>query len=133
MPENGDNGTTTTVTVEAEPGTTVAVGEQAGATAAAGTVAAGGDELAALRERLVADNPNAVADLIVGNSVGELLAAVDRAKAAYGAVAERVRGEAAAAVPAGGAPRLTAAEVEALPASEKIRRGLAAEQRREGR
>lgn len=132
MPENGDNGTTTTVTVEAEPGTTVAVGEQAAAGAEAGTVQAGADELGALRERLIRDNPEAVHDLIGGNSVGELLASVDRAKAAYGAVAERVRGEAAAAVPAGGAPRLTAAEVEALPASEKIRRGLQQEQRRRG-
>ena len=87
------------------------------------------EELAAVRELALRAHPDAVPELVTGASVGELMASLEPARAAYRRIAETVGQGApppvvAPAVPAGDAPRL-AVDVEALPAAEKIRRGLA--------
>ena len=86
-----------------------------------------GEELAALREALLAAYPEAVAELVGGESVGAMLASLGPARAAWERVAATVArpGAAAAPVPAGSAPPV-AVDVEVLPATEKVRRGLAA-------
>ncbi|HEX5500497.1 MAG TPA: hypothetical protein VFX03_14775 [Thermomicrobiales bacterium] len=88
--------------------------------------AAGGEELAALREALVRGYPETVPDLVAGTSVAELLASLEPAAAAYRRVVEAARAAAPAAppVPAGNAAPV-AIDAAALPATEKIRRGLA--------
>jgi hypothetical protein len=114
--------------------------EQAGAEAAVPGEGAAvtGDELARLREALLTAYPETVAELVAGESVGELLASLERAGAAYRAVAAAVAGRAEAtaaagttagmgtapAVPAGDG-RPLALDPERLPTVEKIRRGLA--------
>ena len=88
------------------------------------------EELATVRELALRAYPDRVAELVTGATVAELMASVEPARAAYRRIAEAVGQGAAAArpaapvVPAGDAPRL-AVDVEALPAAEKIRRGLA--------
>ena len=86
-----------------------------------------GEELAALREALLAAYPEAVAELVGGESVGAMLASLGPARAAWERVAATVArpGATAPPVPAGSAPPV-AVDVAALPATEKIRRGLAA-------
>ena len=84
--------------------------------------------LAAVRELALRAYPDAVPELVTGASVAEVMASVEPARAAYRRIAEAVGQAGPAAtppvVPAGDAPRL-AVDVEALPAAEKIRRGLA--------
>ncbi len=90
------------------------------------------EELVAVRELALRAHPDAVPELVTGASVAELIASVEPARAAYRRVADAV-GQGAGSppvavpppVPAGDAPRL-ALDVDALPATEKIRRGLAA-------
>ena len=91
------------------------------------------EELAAVRELALRAHPDAVPELVTGASVGELMASLEPARAAYRRIAETVGQGApppvvAPMVPAGDAPRL-AVDVEALPAAEKIRRGLAGQRR----
>ena len=93
------------------------------------------EEVAAVRELALRAHPDAVPELVAGGSVGELIASLEPARAAYRRIAEAVgRASAPAAppaappVPAGDAPRL-ALDPEALPAAEKIRRGLAGRSR----
>jgi hypothetical protein len=90
--------------------------------------AAGGEELAALREALLRGYPETVPDLVTGASVAELLASLEPAAAAYRRVVEAARAAAPAVaappVPAGNAAPI-AIDPAALPSTEKIRRGLA--------
>ena len=92
------------------------------------TAEATGEELAALREALLAAYPEAGAELVGGESVGAMLASLGPARAAWervAATAARPGATAPPPVPAGSAPPV-AVDVAALPATEKIRRGLAA-------
>lgn len=82
-----------------------------------------GEEVAAARELVLRAHPDTVPELVRGESVAALMASVEPARAAYQRIAAAV-GPAAPAVPAGDAPPLPV-DVEALPATEKIRRGLA--------
>ena len=102
-------------------------------------VGMGADELAAVREVVLRAYPDAVAELVGGGSVAEVLASVEPARAAFrrvveaaGATAGGVTGAAsgpgAPNVPAGAVSR-PAVDPERLPAREKIRRGLAAARR----
>ncbi|MDQ3694676.1 MAG: hypothetical protein M3464_13770 [Chloroflexota bacterium] len=86
-------------------------------------VATGGDELAAVRELVLRAHPDVVPELVAGSNVGELVASVEAARAAYRRVAETVGAPGPPRVPAGDTPRV-AVDVELLPAAEKIRRGL---------
>jgi len=86
------------------------------------------DDLAALREALLRAYPRAVPELVGGGSVGEVLASVEAATAAWERVAREVAASAPAtpmppAVPAGSAPA-AAVDPDRLPPGEKIRRGL---------
>jgi hypothetical protein len=107
--------------------------EQAGAetpAGGAGEVAPGtGDDLGRLREALLAAYPETVAELVSGESVGDLLESLERAKTAYRTVAaaiavDRAGLAGAPAVPAGDG-RPLALDPDRLPTVEKIRRGLA--------
>ena len=89
------------------------------------------EDLAAVRELALRAHPDVVPELVVGGSVAEVVASLVGARAAYRRIAEAVGrtpaaggGGAPPAVPAGDAPRVVV-DLEALPATEKIRRGLA--------
>jgi hypothetical protein len=106
--------------------------EQAASDSTAAGEGGAGNDLTALREALLRGYPETVPDLVTGTSVAALLASLEPAAAAYRRVVEAARaggtgGPAAPpapAVPAGiGAP--VAVDPAALPATEKIRRGLA--------
>jgi hypothetical protein len=86
-------------------------------------------ELDAVRQVVLAAYPDSVPELIRGETVPELLASIEPARAAYARVAESV-GTAAEAVavaapvvPAGGGSAVI--DPGALPAAEKVRRGIA--------
>lgn len=72
-------------------------------------------------------NPDAIAELIAGSSVDEVLASVEPAREAYARVyaeaAEAEREVRPPAVPAGGS-MVGSMDVERLPTAEKMRRGL---------
>jgi hypothetical protein len=90
------------------------------------------DDLAAVREVVLRAHPDAVPELIAGDSITELLASVEPARAAYARVVAAASPETptsyvkpvAPVVPAGDAP-VFAVDPDQLPPVEKIRRGLA--------
>lgn len=90
----------------------------------AARVAGGDADLAAVRELVLRAHPDVVPELVAGDTVDALLASVEPARAAYTRLAERIGRVAAPPVPAGG-ERPLPIDPERLPASEKIRRGLA--------
>lgn len=90
--------------------------------------ATGGVDLAAVRELVLRAHPDVVPELVAGDTVDALLASVEPARAAYTRLAERIGRVAAPPVPAGG-ERPLPIDPERLPASEKIRRGLARRER----
>lgn len=81
-------------------------------------------DLDAVRALVLRAHPEAVPELIGGASVSELLASVGPAEEAYRRIAGRAAQPLAAPVPAGG-DRPMPLDPDRLPASEKIRRGLA--------
>ena len=86
-------------------------------------VAEAPDDLACVRELILASHPDIVPELVQGSSVADLVASIESAKAAYTRVIESAPKPAAITIPAGGnAP--VAVDIDALPTSEKIRRGL---------
>jgi hypothetical protein len=93
-------------------------------------------DLATVRELVLKAHPDVVPELVTGNSVAELTASIEPAKAAYQRIAEAMasplggRTIAPPAVPAGGSA--AAVDPDTLPAAEKIRRGIEAG-RRKGR
>ena len=99
------------------------------------TVALTPEDLAATRDLVLRAHPNVVAALIQGTTVAELIASIGPASAAYAAVSQQLATDAAReerttqatppTVPAGGTPA-PVVDPETLPASEKIRRGIAA-------
>jgi hypothetical protein len=88
-------------------------------------------ELDAVRLVVLAAYPDSVPELIQGDSVPALLASIEPARAAYARVAESVAVEPVAAVapvvPAGGGSAVI--DPGALPAAEKVRRGIAGQRR----
>ena len=82
-------------------------------------------DLAAVRELVLRAHPDVVPELIGGDSVDALLASVEPAQVAYRRLADTIgQSSPAPSVPAGG-QRPAAIDPDRLPASEKIRRGLA--------
>ena len=98
------------------------------------------DDVALVRDFIVATDPALVPELVTGADVAAVLASVAAARAAYQRIAEQVRaGQAAIApvatrpapapvVPAGGAAPFVIDPAD-LPSSELIRRGLSATRR----
>ena len=85
-------------------------------------------DLAAVRDLALRAHPDAVPELVGGATLAELMASLEPARAAYRRIVE-ARPSAptpppAPTVPAGAAPPL-ALDPDRLPATEKIRRGLA--------
>lgn len=85
-----------------------------------------GDDLAAVRDLVLRAHPDVVPELVTGDTVGDLIASVEPARAAYQRLAAAIAETrpASAPVPAGGAAPI-AVDPARLPAAEKIRRGLA--------
>jgi hypothetical protein len=82
------------------------------------------DDLMQVRQLILASHPDTVPELVTGTTIADLIASIAPAQAAYTRVVESIP-QAAVTVPAGGnTPVLV--EADALPTSEKIRRGLAA-------
>ncbi len=95
-----------------------------------------GDDLAMVREVILRAHPDVVPELVRGSSVAELMASIEPARAAFQAVMERTKGsqvggedrgqeqvQAVPKVPAGGG--MAPVNVDELPTSEKIKRGIA--------
>lgn len=79
------------------------------------------DDLAGIRERIIATVPNIIPELITGSTVSQLFDSIDDARTVY----ERIARDASAVqIPAGGNQPLLI-DADQLPTSEKIRRGLA--------
>jgi hypothetical protein len=83
------------------------------------------DELAQVREVVLRAHPDAVPEMIAGSSIGELLASVEPARAAYSRISAQFAAPAQTppAVPAGSVA--AAVDPASLPAHELIRRGIA--------
>ncbi len=83
-------------------------------------------DLDAVRELVLRANPDVVPELVAGESIADLIASVEPARAAYARLAAAiVETRIPAPVPAGGGAPI-AVDPDRLPAAEKIRRGLAA-------
>ena len=86
------------------------------------------EDLAVVRELALRANPDTVPELVAGANLAELLASLEPARAAYRRIAEETAAAAPEVVPpvvpAGAAPRAMV-DPDLLPATEKIRRGLA--------
>lgn len=85
---------------------------------------AGGDELDRVRVLILAAHPDVAPELIVGETVAELIDAIEPARAIVQSVIARMAPPAPPVVPAGSA--VAAVDPETLPAHELIRRGLRA-------
>ena len=86
-------------------------------------------DLDAIRALVLRAHPDVVPELIDGVSIGELLDSIEPARDAYQRLTETFRqGSTQLAVPAGG-ERPMLVDPAKLPASEKIRRGLASSNR----
>lgn len=81
-------------------------------------------DLDQVRELILASHPDIVPELVQGNSISDLVGSIDSAKQAYSRIAASV--PKAVTIPAGGNAPVTF-DADALPTSEKIRRGLAAQ------
>ncbi len=93
------------------------------------------DEIAQVRDLARQAYADAVTEMIDGNSVAEIVASIDGARAAYARVLATAREQQQAtqpprppAVPAGGSGSAVA-DIERLPASEKLRLGVGAAKR----
>jgi hypothetical protein len=87
----------------------------------------GGGEVDAIRQLVLLAYPDAVPELIQGDSVAEIIGSVDVARAAFARVAEQMKGSQREplppAVPAGGSGAVV--DPDRLPPVEKIRRAIA--------
>ena len=90
---------------EAEPAASSGNQEQALDNASLAPGALTADQLARLRDVLVAANPEAVPELIGGTDLDTLLASVETARAAYTRVKDATTRAALAAIPRGGGTR----------------------------
>lgn len=81
------------------------------------------ESVAQVRAFILETHQEIVPELVTGSTIADLMASIASAQAAYSRVADAAR---PVSVPAGGnAPHLL--DIESLPTSEKIRRGLAAQ------
>lgn len=80
----------------------------------------------AVRELVLRAHPDVVPDLVTGDSIADLIASVEPARAAYARLADAIAQArpTGAPVPAGGGAPITI-DPDRMPAAEKIRRGLA--------
>jgi hypothetical protein len=90
---------------ETETDEPTTIGEQAAESAPAIPGTLNADQLARLRDVLVAANPEAIPELIGGADLDALLASVETARAAYTRVKEDAGRSALAAIPRGGGTR----------------------------
>lgn len=81
-----------------------------------------------VRELILASHPDIVPELVQGESVSDLVASIGSAREAYTRIAESVPTPTPVTIPAGGNTPVTI-DVDSLPTSEKLRRGLAASNR----
>lgn len=81
-------------------------------------------ELAIIRDLTIRANPDAVPELITGDSVTEIAASVETAKAAYSRLTEQLRAQRGPTVPAGGAPAPTV-DISTLSPAQLIQRAVA--------
>lgn len=81
-------------------------------------------DLDQVRELILASHSDVVPELVQGDSIADLVASIEPARAAYNRVVETV--PTAVTIPAGGNAPITI-DIDALPTSEKLRRGLAAQ------
>ena len=83
------------------------------------------DEVDRIRNLVLLAHPEVVPELVQGTSIGELLASIEPAQAAYRTLADRIQATAppVATVPAGGSGPAPL-DLDRLPAAEKLRRGL---------
>lgn len=82
------------------------------------------NDLDQVRELILASHPDIVPELVQGGSISELVSSIDTAKQAYNRIAGSL--PMAVTIPAGGNTPVSL-DADALPTSEKIRRGLAAQ------
>lgn len=90
------------------------------------------NDIAAVRDVVLSAYPDCVPELVQGETVTELLASVEPARAAYARVAATMPAPAAETpappvVPAGGGSAVV--DPGDLPAAEKVRRGIAVRRR----
>ena len=86
-------------------------------------------DLDAIRALVLRAHPDVIPELIDGVSIGEMLDSIEPARDAYQRLTDTLRqGSTHVSVPAGG-ERPMLVDPEKLPASEKIRRGLASSKR----
>jgi hypothetical protein len=85
------------------------------------------DDLGAVRELVLKAHADVVPELVKGDSIASLLASVESAQTAYARIASTLKPATSTttpSVPAGGNPPVIV-DLDRLPASEKIKRGLA--------
>lgn len=81
------------------------------------------NDLDQVRELILGSHPNIVPELVQGDSIAELVASIEPARAAYTRIIDSV--PTPVTIPAGGNSPVTL-DIDQLPTSEKLRRGLAA-------
>lgn len=81
------------------------------------------DELAQVRALILGSHPDLVPELVQGETIADLVASIEPARAAYSRVMAAVPPP-SVRIPAGGNAPVTI-DIDALPTAEKIRRGLA--------
>lgn len=81
------------------------------------------DDAAQVRELILASHTDIVPELVQGDSVSDLVASIDHARQAYSRIVESQPKP--VTIPAGGNTPVTI-DINTLPTSEKLRRGLAA-------
>lgn len=84
------------------------------------------DDLTQVRDIILASHPDIVPELVQGDSISALVSSIEPARAAFARVIESVPPPAPITIPAGGNTPVTI-DIDSLPTSEKIRRGLASQ------
>lgn len=82
------------------------------------------DDLSQVRALILASHSDIVPELVQGESIPDLVASIDAARAAYTRIVAAVPAQ-PVSIPAGGNQPIVL-DADTLPTSEKIRRGLAA-------
>lgn len=88
-------------------------------------------DLEAIRDLVLKAHPDVVPELVQGDSIGAILASVEPAQSAYARLSTTFQPATLTPVPnvpAGGNPPIVI-DLDRLPASEKIKRGLASSRR----
>lgn len=89
------------------------------------------DDLGQVHELILASHADLVPELVKGESIADLVASIEPAKAAFSRIVESApKPTPAVTIPAGGNMPVTL-DIDTLPTSEKIRRGLAFSNRKD--